>query len=171
MKSDFRLLVSHKNTLNDTRNVFFSTVNDTGNIILAHAHQNTAARLATTFTITFTRSTRRNRQTPTRTKSTWSILRTAPFAQFRTVWPIGRTIPTCTTQVCPRCEGGRIRHWMCSLEGRIDDCWNVDGGRDMDQFHPVHNIERKASRCVHVVRRLTKVQATSRPDSCWPGVR
>ena len=56
------------------------------------------------------------------------------------------------------------------LERRIDDYWNVDGGRaigTMDQFHSVHNVERKASKWLRVV--LSKVHATSRPDCVWPG--
>ena len=81
-----------------------STVNNTRKIIFAHAHLYTAARLSTTFTSTFIRSTRRTGQTPTRTKSTWSMIHTAPSAQCRTVWPIGQTISTCTSQVCPRCQ-------------------------------------------------------------------
>ena len=41
----------------------------------------------------------------------------------------------------------------------------------MHQFHSLHNILRKASKWVHVVRgRLTKVPATSSPDYLWPEV-
>ena len=43
-----------------------------------------------------------------------------------------------------------------SLESCIDDYWKVDGDRELSgalaRFQPVHKIERKASKLLHVVR-------------------
>ena len=55
------------------------------------------------------------------------------------------------------------------LESRIDDYWNIDGDRDRSDawtFHTVRHFEGETSRRIHMVRceRLTKWQATSRPD-------
>ena len=59
-------------------------------------------------------------------------------------------------------------------EKRIDDCWNIDGSRNLSdpwtgftQFTP---LEEKSSRRICVVRgeRLTRKQLTSRPDHLWP---
>ena len=38
----------------------------------------------------------------------------------------------------------------------------------MDRFHAIHDIERKTSKSLHVVRvRLTDIQATSIPDDLF----
>ena len=60
-------------------------------------------------------------------------------------------------------------------EKRIDDCWNIDGPRDLSDswtgFTQFTLLEEKPpdGYMVRVVR-LTKRQATPRPDHSWPGL-
>ena len=61
------------------------------------------------------------------------------------------------------------------LESRIGDCWNVDGGRELSgrwtcftQFSKFDDKPPKGQTWSE--RRLTRVQATSRPDFLWPDV-
>ena len=58
-------------------------------------------------------------------------------------------------------------------ESRIDDYWNIDGSRDLSdswtgftQFTPL--AEKPPDGFLWSGRRLTKRQATSRPDHVWP---
>ena len=58
-------------------------------------------------------------------------------------------------------------------EKRIDDCWNIDGSRDLSdswtaftQFNPLD--EKPPNGKMWSGERLTKRQATSRPDHLWP---
>ena len=58
-------------------------------------------------------------------------------------------------------------------ESRIDDCWNIDGSRDLSgswtgftQF--TLSAERPPDGYMWSGERLTKRQATSRPDHVWP---
>ena len=58
-------------------------------------------------------------------------------------------------------------------EKRIDDCWNIDGSRELSNpwtgFKQFTLLEEKASKRIYVVRRrLTRKQLTSRPDHLWP---
>ena len=60
-------------------------------------------------------------------------------------------------------------------ERRIDDYWNIDGSRDLSdswtgftQFTPLD--EKLPDRYMWSGERLTKRQATSRPDHFWPDV-
>ena len=60
-------------------------------------------------------------------------------------------------------------------ERRIDDCWNIDGSRDLSDswtgFTQCTLLEEKPLRRTYVVgRRLTRRQLTSRPDHLWPGL-
>ena len=59
------------------------------------------------------------------------------------------------------------------LERRIDDDWNIDGSREMSdswkgftQF--THLTEKPPDGYIWSRERLTKRQATSRPDHFWP---
>ena len=57
-------------------------------------------------------------------------------------------------------------------ERRIDDCWNIDGSRDLSGswtgFTQCTQLEEKPpDRCVWSGGRLTKRQVTSRPDYLW----
>ena len=59
------------------------------------------------------------------------------------------------------------------LERRIDDYWNIDGSRDLSdswtgftQFTP--SEEKPPDGYMWSGERLTKRQATSRPDRLWP---
>ena len=58
-------------------------------------------------------------------------------------------------------------------ESRIDDYWNIDGSRDLSGswtgFSQFTLLEEKPpDRCMWSGERLTKRQATSRPDHSWP---
>ena len=58
-------------------------------------------------------------------------------------------------------------------ERRIDDCWNIDGSRDLSDswtgFTQFTLLEEKPpDRYMWSGERLTKRQATSRPDYLWP---
>ena len=60
-------------------------------------------------------------------------------------------------------------------ESRIDDAWNVDGGRelsepwtDFTQFTMLN--EKLPDGHVWSGERLTKIQATTRPDHLWPEI-
>ena len=59
-------------------------------------------------------------------------------------------------------------------EKRIDDCWNIDGSRDLSEswtsFTQVTLLEEKPSRRKHVVRVriFEKKQLKARPDHLWP---
>ena len=56
--------------------------------------------------------------------------------------------------------------------GSFDDCWNIDGSRD-GQIHGQvsHNLQEKPpeNKC-GPREKLTKRQATSRPDHLWPEI-
>ena len=61
-------------------------------------------------------------------------------------------------------------------ERRIDDCWNIDGSRDLSaswtdftQFTVVE--EKPPDGYMLSGERLTKRQVTSRPDNLWPELR
>ena len=58
-------------------------------------------------------------------------------------------------------------------ESRIDDCWNIDGSRDLSDFWTGFTQftllgEKPPDGFLWSGRRLTKRQATSRPDHLWP---
>ena len=58
-------------------------------------------------------------------------------------------------------------------ESRIDDCWNIDGSRDLsDSWTGSTQItllsEKPPEGYLWSGRRLTKRQVTSRPDHLWP---
>ena len=61
-------------------------------------------------------------------------------------------------------------------EKRIDDNWNVDVNRSVSdpwkRIHEVHSISKKKKTKGYVWsgERLTKNQATCRPDNLWPEV-
>ena len=62
------------------------------------------------------------------------------------------------------------------LERRIDDYWNIDGSRDLSGSwtgftHLTLLREKPPEGYVWSGVRLTKRQATSRPDHVWPGLR
>ena len=58
------------------------------------------------------------------------------------------------------------------LESRIDDCWNVEGGKETigvtQHFHAVHNNEGKSPPDGYMWsgKRLTKIQAHQGPIVC-----
>ena len=52
-------------------------------------------------------------------------------------------------------------------EKRIDDCWNVDGNRNLSDSWTLLN-ETPPEGYMWSVVRLTKIQTTSRPDHIWP---
>ena len=61
-------------------------------------------------------------------------------------------------------------------ERRIDDCWNVDGSRDLSDswtgFTQFTLLEEKPpDGYLWSGRRLTKRQVTSRPDHLWPELK
>ena len=54
-------------------------------------------------------------------------------------------------------------------EKRIDDCWNVDANRHLDSQSSLY-WKRNVQRDMWSGERLTKIQATTRPDHVWPEV-
>ena len=65
------------------------------------------------------------------------------------------------------------RIWMSSKKRRIGDYWNVGGSRDLSNYWTGFTqftllSEKPPDGHVWSTERLTKRQATSRPDHSWP---
>ena len=72
-------------------------------------------------------------------------------------------------------DASRTTHtnWSVMQEHRIDDCWNIDGSRDLsDSWTGVTQFilleEKPLDGDMWSGERLTKRQVTSRPDHLWP---